>query len=357
MEYPLADEYTINDKTNLDRITVSDITHVSWRKTKNTHCNNTPLPARETWAQASVRQTQNPSLVFSLTTVTLCWPPSRASRRRAQQAASLHPSPSLPSLPLSPLPHAPPPAPPTYTMASPGMETALVELEAALTEAVSNALRTLKQQGAPAGTPLHGLVGQHLLGEVKPPLATASDVDDLVAVVDASIRDRLGLTEEPDEQRLGELKKAYLKQMAAEAQRLKGTAAQVSLSQIDVSKLPLTAYHITGLLDNEDLPTMRLALLDAASNPSHDESRKFTRSDLSTWSYKNLKELSAQELAELQGPAALELEKTGRKFDSIINMPLNILSLAHKHGHLEMPDFIFPYDKYALTHSASGINE
>ena len=47
MEYPLADEYTVGGKAQLDRITVSDLT----RELEKNEPSNAPQPARESWAR------------------------------------------------------------------------------------------------------------------------------------------------------------------------------------------------------------------------------------------------------------------------------------------------------------------
>jgi hypothetical protein len=215
----------------------------------------------------------------------------------------------------------------------------VAELQTALTGAVQDGLWTLKRQGS---TDLIHHVGKHLLA--------VHGSAELVPVVSESTKSLLGLKEDPDMRRLGELKQAYLKQLGAEARRLRSTPAQNSLSRIDVAKLPRGAYHITGLIDDDDLPTLRMALLDAAGNPAHDASRPFAADDVTTWSNDNLKALSAQALTELQ-------QRAGAGFITPLNMPLNILSLAQKHGDLAIPDFMFPYDKYTLTHTAGDINE
>ena len=139
-------------------------------------------------------------------------------------------------------------------------------------------------------------------------------------------------------------------QIGEETRRLKGAPATNALVCLDVTKLSPDVFHITGMLDAADLPTLRMALLDAAGNPAHDAQRPFAADDRSTWSNEALKVLNPQALAELTAEA-------GADFSSPLNTPLNILSLSQKHGTMATWDFFFPFDKYALTHTAGGINE
>jgi hypothetical protein len=210
----------------------------------------------------------------------------------------------------------------------------VAELQSALTDAIKDGLSTLKRQSE---TDLIQHVGKHLLA-----------VHGFAELVPVKVSE--SAKHDPDMRRLRELKQAYLKQLGAEARRLQGTPAQNSLSRIDVAKLPKEAEHITGLIDDDDLPTLRMALLYAAGNPAHDEARPFAAGDVKTWSNENLRALPAQALAELQ-------QRAGNGFISPLNMPLNILSLAQEHGGKTIPDLMFPYDKYSLTHTAGDINE
>lgn len=284
-------------------------------------------------------------------------------------------------------------------------------LEDALTRAVCESIHSQERQkveGKLNPQDLIASVGRSLLASVGVEEHTSTQAGELVHV------ERRPSTGGTDDARLENLRGAYLKQLQAEADRLRKPAQSLSLIKLDQTKLAPELMHLTGLIDSADIPTLRMALLDAAGNPPHDQ-RPLSVSDLSTWSNDNLKALSTETLVSLQlhvprkavhiagsvdtadgqnlrlalfdsagnpshdgrdpfspyqfstwsreNLAALDKDKLAllceraRKFTAPINMPFGILSLHGdtKFGGEIFSSYLFPFDKHAMSSSGKSL--
>lgn len=128
-------------------------------------------------------------------------------------------------------------------------------------------------------------------------------------------------------------------------------------SRADAEPCDVFDCHLTGLVDSQDLPTLRIALLDAAGGGGGGAGRDFDADDPSTWCDERLRRLDADSLVALRrtlgGGAGAGLP---------INQPLSIISLLDeqgqpRHGGQDISTFFFPFDKHALTHSKDAIND
>ena len=112
---------------------------------------------------------------------------------------------------------------------------------------------------------------------------------------------------------------------------------------------------MTGLVDSSDEHVLRLSLFLAARNPTDKWmgfDRLFSAKDPSTWSWKNLEKRGIQDTPE--GPGLARLEKHAPpEYRSLVGSPISLLPLTDQYTPNIYPfkSYVFPTDKYELTHS------
>ena len=137
----------------------------------------------------------------------------------------------------------------------------------------------------------------------------------------------------------------YLQQNAEQRRYLTQQTDGVQLKRTNAKD------HITGLIDQADEEVLRLSLHLAAGRP-RDTARAFEEEDRATWSMRSLDTLTCGQLGDLQ-------QFAGPDYTSLIHMPVNLIKLDSSSTNNLMPfsSFLFPTDKYNLTHSTGRLVE